>query len=152
MKKLSILSVALTLICASAFATRIDFPIHTKTHSSQNLKVINICHLTDDDVNEILQGHHPELAVEFSAQTTLPVTFFLKGDLVNLVENDENVATIKIQQTFYVRGVQEGLILSTNLTEWKPFSEFVTGMISATLKIHDGIPSLTLGAETNKRS
>jgi hypothetical protein len=108
MKKLMMITVALTLICASAFATK------AVENFSQNLKVINICHLADEDLNEILQGHHPEIAVEFSAQTTLPITFFLKGDLVYL-ENDENAAKVKIQQTFYVRCVNQELILSGSL-------------------------------------
>ena len=66
----------------------------------QNLNAVNICQLTDQDLNEILQGQRPETAVEFSAQTVLPLSLFLKGDILNLVEVEETFGTIEIKQTF----------------------------------------------------
>lgn len=55
-------------------------------------------------------------------------------------------------QTFYARCVDQELILSTNLTDWKPFLEFLTGNASVSLNIQDGKPSIVVGAETNQRS
>lgn len=104
------------------------------------------------DLNEIMLGHHPEIAVEFSTQTKLPINFFLKGDLVNLVENEGNFGVVEVMQTFYARCVQQELILSTNLTDWKSFLEFITGNVSVSLSIQDGRPSIVVGAETNQRS
>ncbi len=149
-----IMPLALMAICGSVFAASADFQINSKTWktTSQNVKVINICDLTDSDLNEIILGNHPEIAVEFSAQTILPISFFLKGDLVNLVENDENLRVVEIVQTFYARSVQQELILSTDLTNWKPFLEFITGNVSVSLSIQEGKPSIVVGAETNKRS
>lgn len=154
MKRLVIMPLALMAICGSVFAVSADFAINSKTweNVSQNLKVINVCDLTDSDLKEILLGNHPEIAVEFLAQTTLPISFFLKGDLVNLVENDENFRTVEVVQTFYARFVQQELILSINLTDWKPYLEFITGNASVSLSIQDGKPSVVVGAETNKRS
>jgi hypothetical protein len=108
--------------------------------------------LADNDLNEIMLGNHPEIAVEFSAQTKLPINFFLKGDLINLVENEGNFGVVEVMQTFYARCVQQELILSTNLTDWKPFLEFITGNVSVSLSIQDGKPSIVVGAETNQRS
>lgn len=153
MKRLFIMPLALMAICGSVFAASADFPINSKTweNVSQSLKVINVCDLTDSDLNEIMQGNHPEMAVEFSAQTTLPISFFLRGDLVNLVENEGNFGAVEIMQTFYTRCVGQELILSTNLTDWKPFVEFITGNASVSLSIQDGKPSIVVGAETNQR-
>lgn len=153
MKKLAIIPLALMATCGSAFAASADFPINLKTWEtlSQNLKIMNVCNLADNDLNEIMLGHHPEIAVEFSAQTTLPISFFLKGDLVNLVD-DENLRAVEIMQTFYARCVGQELILSTNLTDWKPFLEFITGTVSVSLSIQEGKPSIVVGAETNQRS
>ncbi|HSX13126.1 MAG TPA: hypothetical protein VLE96_01720 [Chlamydiales bacterium] len=151
MKKLAIISLALTTTCLSAFA---DFPIESsplKTLTEQ-LEIVNICNLTDTDLNEIMEGHHPEMAIEFSAQTIIPIRFFLKGDLVNLIENEGKFGAVEVKQTFYARNVEEELILSTNLTDWKPFLEFITGIASVTLSIQDGQPSISIGAETNRRS
>jgi hypothetical protein len=154
MKKLAIMSLALMATCGSVFAAPADFPINSKTWEtlSQNLKVINVCNLTDNDLNEIMLGQHPEMVVEFSAQTKLPINFFLKGDLVNLVENEGNFGVVEVIQNFYARCLQQELILSTNLTDWKPFLEFITGNVSVSLSIQDGKPSIVVGAETNQRS
>ncbi len=153
MKKLAMMSFALMATCGLAFAASADFPINLKAWEtvSQNLKVINICNLADNDLSEIMLGHHPEIAIEFSAQTTLPISFFLKGDLVNLVENEQNFGAVKIVQTFYARCVGQELVLSTNLTNWKPFLEFITGNLSVSLSIQEGTPSIVVGAETNQR-
>lgn len=153
MKKIAIMSIVITATCVSAFAASADFPINGKSweNPSQHLRVVNICHLTETDLNEIMQGQHPEMAVEFSAQTTLPISFFLKGDLVNLIENEEKFGSVEIKQTFYARCVEGDLILSINLTNWKPFLEFITGNASVALTIQDGQPSIVFGSETNRR-
>ncbi|MGE0198349.1 MAG: hypothetical protein AB7N99_09070 [Simkaniaceae bacterium] len=153
MKKIVILSVTLTAACIAAFASSADFSIRSDPwdHFSPNLRVVNICDLTDTDLNAIMQGEQPETAIEFSAQTTLPITFFLKGDLVNLVEQEGNFGAVEIQQTFYARYIEDNLMLSVNLTDWKPFFEFITGTASVALTLQEGIPSIVFGSETNRR-
>ena len=153
MKKYALLSMALTTTCLACFAIEADFPINPKPWEtlSQDVKVVQLTSLTDNDLKEMMQGQHPELAVEFAAPTYLPVSFYLKGDLVNLAESKDNWGTIEIKQTFYARCVGEELILSSNLTDWKPFLEFMTGNASVALTIQDGKPSLIFGAETNRR-
>ncbi|MBA2726822.1 MAG: hypothetical protein H0U49_01440 [Parachlamydiaceae bacterium] len=152
MKKLIFLSLSLASICLSASAASADFPINSKSwENCQDLRVVNICSLSDQELKEIMEGHHPEIAVEFSSQTRLPISFFLKGDFVNLVENEGKFGEVEIKQSFYARLVGQGLILSTNLNEWKPFLEFITGHASLALSIHDGQPSIVVGAETYRR-
>lgn len=144
MKKHVIVSLAFLAICESVFAVSADFPI-------QDLRVVNVCQMTNEDFNEIFLRNRPEMTLEFSAQATLPISFFLTGDLVHLVENGENVNVVEIIQTFYVRCVEQELIFSTDLTEWKSFSEFVTGKASVAFSVKDGKFSINAGAETNKR-
>lgn len=153
MKKYVLLSMALTMTCLSCFAVETAFPINPKPWEaiSQDVKVVQLTSLTDNDLKEIMQGQHPELAVEFAAQTHLPVNFYLKGDLVNLAESDEKWGTLEIKQTFYARCVGEELILSSNLIDWKPFMEFITGTATVTLSIQDGHLSIVVGSETNRR-
>ncbi len=152
--KIQLISLALMAACGPAFAACADYPINSMRWQapSQNLKVINVCSLTDNDLNEIMLGNHPEIAVEFSAETHLPFNFFLKGNLVNLVESEETLQAVEFMQTLYARCVGQELLLSTNLKDWKPFLEFITGNISVSLSIQEGKPSLVVGAETNERS
>jgi hypothetical protein len=142
MKKHALLSIALIATCLSSFAAA-DFPnLKPWETLSQDIKVVQLTSLNDDDLKEIMEGKHPEIAIEFAAQTHLPVNFYLKGDVVNLAENDDKWGTIEIKQTFYARLVGEELILSSNLTDWKPFMEFITGTATITLSVQDGQPSI----------
>lgn len=153
MKKYALLSMALTTTWLTCFAVGADLPINPKPREtlSQDVKVVQLNSLNDNDLKEIMEGRHPELAVELSAYTYLPVSFYLKGDLINLVENDEKWGNIEIKQTFYARCIGEGLILSSNLTDWKPLLDFITGNASVALNIQDGQPSIVVGSETNRR-
>lgn len=153
MKKLIIIPLAFMITCVSFFKASADFPFNSKTwkNVSQSLEVINVCDLNTQDLNEIMLGNHPEIAMEFSAQTTLPISFFLKGDLVQL-KHEGSFGAVEIMQTFYARCVQQELVISTNLIDWKPFLEFITGQASVSLSIQEGKPSIIVGAEANKRA
>ncbi|HEV8051982.1 MAG TPA: hypothetical protein VGP47_05760 [Parachlamydiaceae bacterium] len=152
MNKLAMMTLTLAALCGTAFAVSVDFPINSKgwEKTSHNLKVVNVCSLSDSDFNIIMLGNSPETAVEFKAQSSMPIGFYLKGDLVNLLE-EGNFGNVEIKQTFYIRSVEQELIFSTDLSEWKPFLEFVRGTLSVTLSIEDGKPFIVIGAETNQR-
>ncbi len=153
MKKIAFIALALTAACVSTFAASFSFPITLELYeeASQNLTVINILDLSDDDLNEIMQGKRPEVAVEFPAETTLPISFLLQGNLVNLSTNEENLGQLVIMQTLYVRHAEEELLFSTNLNDWKPFKEFAEGNLSVMLSMQDGQLSISVGVETNLR-
>jgi hypothetical protein len=153
MKKIAFLTLSLATVCLQVFAAPADSSTHAKPWENvfQELRVVNVSHLSEQELIEIMEGSHPEVAVEFSAQTKLPVSFFLKGELLQLMETEGKSEVIEIKQTFYARRVGEDLILSSNLIDWKPFFEFLTGTTSVALSIREGQPSLVIGAEANKR-
>lgn len=153
MKKYALLLMAVTATCLASFSADATYSIDSKPWErfSQEIKVVPLTSLTDHDLKEIMEGKHPEIAIEFSTHTHLPITFYLKGDLVNLAENDKKGGTIEIKQTLYVRYIEEELILSSDLIDWRPFIEFITGTASVGLSIQDGQPSITVGSETNRR-
>ena len=128
--------IALSLILAA------NCPANPEIISSQNLRVINVCNVSEQDLQEL----SPEIAVEFSAGTLLPVGFFLKGDLAKLVGNDLPLAALQIQKTFYVRFTKDELMISEDLTHWKPLLEFFTGNLSTILGIQNGRPTISIEA------
>ena len=138
----------LTSLCLSAFAkcTHCDAPVNSVV---EDLAIVNVLDLNGNDLNEITQGTHPNTAIEFSAKTTLPISSFLKGNLID--QTKDSSGEISVQKTFYVRFIENGLLLSTDLVEWKPFFEFITGDISIALKVKDDKPSFVFGAKVNKR-
>jgi hypothetical protein len=127
---------------------------HTKSWEPlcQDLQVVNICNLTDRELIEILQGDRPEIAVEFTAQTRLPIRFFLEGDLLHMAEDEGKFGTVEIKQSFFARYMGQELMFSSNLTDWKSFLEFVTGTASVGLSVQNGQPSIVVGVEPNRRS
>lgn len=153
-RKYVIMALIVTALSQSVFAASTDFPIRLKPWErlSHDIKVVNICDLRDQDLNEIMQGNYPDVAVEFSEGTTLPISFFLKGDLVTLLENEVTLGEIAIKQKIYARYVQSELILSADLSKWKPFLEYITGNASVILNVNNGQPYIVFGAEVNQRS
>lgn len=154
MKKIVFMSAALASTCLSALVVSTDLPTNLKSweNPSINLQIVKLSDLTENSLNELMRGNQPEIAVKFPSQTILPITFFLKGDLINLIESEEDCRQIKIMQTFYARCVHGELILSTDLKDWKPILEFITGEASFTLNVRDGIPSIVTGTEINRRT
>lgn len=154
MKKTLITALLSFGTCLSAFASSITYPIaQSVERPCHDLKVVNVLTLTEQDLNVLMRGECPEIAIEFSANTTLPLHLFLKGDLVSLIgDKSQQTTQLDVKQTFYVRCVSEGFILSSNLTEWKTLSEFITGTLSIGLNIQNDQAFVTFGSEGNLRS
>ncbi len=149
MKKLAMMTLALMTSCVCAFSDE----------TPETLRVINVCNITfEDDFNGFMMGQYPDVAIEFSSQTILPLSFFLKGDLLSLVGDNKNVGMLQVQQTFYARAValkeddeeEVEFMLSTDLVDWKEFSDFVTGYLTVNLNVENGQPSIVFGGEVNK--
>lgn len=153
MNKHAVLSIIAVTVSALGFAAPDDLPVRAESLKIpfQDIRVLKIDELRDSDLNELMQGQHPEVAVEFTEKTILPISFYLMGNLANLVESHERLGNIEIKQTFYARCVKEELLLSSNLIDWKPFLEFITGTINVSLITENGQPSIVFGSETNKR-
>jgi len=147
MRKYMIL--ACTMVCLSIFA---DAAINSENQETflENMEIVNLCDLTEDDLLEVTQGLHPDKIIEFSAHTTLPIDFYLKGDLINLVQNVQNWGVVEIKQTFYARCTGKELLFSSDLTEWKPLLEFITGDAFAILTLQDGQTFLAIGTEISR--
>ncbi len=137
----------------SSFVVAKDISSAKKSWDSvqQDFKVVNICDISEQELNRAMQGQFSELAVEFSENTILPLKLFLKGELVHLLVNKDDFEQVEVKKTFYARLVEGELFLSSNLSEWKPFLEFITGNISVFISVQDGKPSAEIGAEINLR-
>lgn len=153
MRKILYGTLVMTTLSLSGYATSVDFSISPKSWEAgtENLRVVCLSDISEQVLNEMMLGEHPDLVVQFCKGTQLPIHFFLKGDLVNLTEDQVNMGRIEIRQTFYARYVGGELILSVNLNEWKPFLEFITGHASVSLNIQNQEPCITFGAEFNLR-
>ena len=145
MKKYMIL--ACTMACLSIFA---NDTINFQGASPEDVKIVKFCDLTENDLEEIMQGLHPDKIIQFLANTTLPVSCYLKGDLIHLVQSEEKWGTIEIKQTLYAKCTEEEFLFSFDLTNWKPLLELITDKASVALNTQDGQVSLIIGTETSR--
>lgn len=153
MKKLLTTAFLASGIGLSAFPSSINFTIG-KTYGSycNDLKVHNVYNLTQQEINRITSGECPDVAIEFTKNSVIPLNIFLRGDLLSLMENKQQaIAQVQVNQTFYVRCVENEFVFSFNLAEWKPLLEFVTGTASVMLGTENGQVFVTVGAETTVR-
>ena len=140
----------LATFCLATFAVPTLLYAKPVENRSQSVHVINVYDLTDQDVQQIMEGERPDIAVEFPAHISLPISFFLNGDLAKLAESD--LGQIELQKRFYLRCVQKELLLSTNLSDWKTVLEFITGNISVAFNIEEGEPTVKIYVEINQRT
>lgn len=134
MKKTALCLLTLATLCLSA---------ETQPH-------VLLQDLTNEELSSMMQGEHPELTLELSKGSLLPIHFFLNGDLVEL--KDAPSRTVELQQTFYAHVTKEGLWLSSDQLIWKPFLEFITGTLSVQLTIRDRQPTIVFGSETYRKT
>ncbi|MBA3722368.1 MAG: hypothetical protein H0W88_08195 [Parachlamydiaceae bacterium] len=146
MKKIISAALFSSLICLTVFAS-LGNPLST---SGESVKVVNVLDISESDLNKLKDGEMGNVAVEFSKGTQMPIKFFLSGELIKLLVDEKTPSKlIEIKTTFYVRFVNDGLIFSTNLSEWKPFMEFITGNASVEIGTQNGKRVITSGAEIN---
>lgn len=140
--------------CVSAFASTTTYPLpQSVAVSNDNLVTVNILNLTNDEINTLVEGVTPHVAVEFSKDTILPLELFLKGNVIQIANGDTiSGMQVKIEQTFYIRCVKDDVLFSSDLIEWKPFFDFITGTCSLTLDVQDEhFPTISIGAELDSR-
>jgi len=135
--------------CLSVFAEATINSKDEKT-SSEDIKVVNFYDLAQDELIEVMQGLHPDKVIEFLANTTLPISYYLKGNWINLVQDEEKGGTVEVKQTFYVRCTDKELLFSSDLSKWKPLLEFITGKILISLNVQDKQTSVEIKAEANR--
>ena len=128
--------------------------IHAGDTTCQNASIIHVSdlyNLTQHELCDLMQGRCPDVAIEFPVNTLLPIRFFLTGDVVRLIEGEGNCGQIEVQQTFYLKCIDDQLLFSVDLVEWRPFTEFCQGAVSFSLTLEEGRTAIVAGAEGYRR-
>ena len=138
--------------CLTAFLPLGAMPAEGSKVSNQEITVIPLHELTSEHLEGIFLGRYPSLAVEFAAGSYLSIDFCLQGDLIRLVANNENIGSIEVLKTFYVRVDEKNCLFSVDKKEWKSLLEFVTGQLYFLLKPSSGSSSVTIDVRADQRS
>lgn len=141
----------IAMVCSSYILAKSDLNETSKQlkHKTERLKIIHISDLTGDELNGIMSGQHPDTVIEFSANTSLPISFYLKGELFSTEGEEDTVTLLNIKRSFYVRYLAGDLYMSTNLHDWCSFYDFISGSITAAITVNDDVSSIVFGAEVN---
>ncbi len=96
--------------------------------------VININKINEAMLHAFMSGDIRNIIVELNEGTLLPFRTNLKGDLINIVPEERDPIYFQVMQTFYLKEESESLLFSTDLQEWRNFTDFVDGNIDLTIE------------------
>lgn len=153
MKKTILSILTLTTLFGTIFGGQTSSQMKSsfEEKSASNLIILNVNTLSENELNELMNGKHPEIALAFESQTKFPLTFFLNGELLKLIEAPANNTELIIMQPFYIRNIHQEWLFSSNLQDWKPLLEYINGNIFLGFNIENNRSSISIGAEVNKR-
>jgi hypothetical protein len=113
-------------------------------------QVVPLADFTEEDFTAFSEGNLPNVVIKCKKGTYLPFSVNVSGDFFSY--EGEALSPLKIIKTLYVKCPEsDEFLFSSDLVAWKPFSEFFTGQIQATVKIEEGRPIAGLDLEINAR-
>lgn len=125
-------------------------PTLTPTDLSKT-EIISLSDLNDNVIEDFSNGNM-DCIVECREGTTLPFKLTLKGEFLALESAAISPLYLKILKTCYVRcDGKENFLFSTDLQNWKEFSEFFTGELTVAIETENGGPVAGLQLELNER-
>ena len=98
-------------------------------------QVIPLTELSSEQIQELVLGQHPDIAVECSAGTSLPFRFLFNFKFFS-ASLDPNL-TVKVDESFYLRFNGKKVYVSTDLINWSNLSSYIGGPTTTNLKIGD---------------
>lgn len=91
--------------------------------------VVSLNELTDENIESFTQGKMHDTIVKCPAGMVLPLTLSLQGEFLALESKEQS--SVKILKACFVKCVGETYLFSLDGKNWKEFSEFFTGKLSA---------------------
>lgn len=124
---------------------------HLSEKEWHSTRVIRLTELDEQTTQDFFNGKMSDSVLECSEGATLPLITILKGEFL-ASDPTENLSHLKILKTCYVRWKDtNNLLFSTDLQDWKEFSEFFTGSIKASVQTQNGKTVAGLELELNQR-
>ena len=88
------------------------------------------------------------IILECAQGTELPLKMTIRGDVLTL---EPNLFTLKLLKTFYIKSGKGPLLFSSDMKDWKEFSEFFLGKAAASLDFQNQLAQVNLELELNQR-
>jgi hypothetical protein len=115
-------------------------------------QILNLEELNQKEIEGFSQGKLGEHILECSEGTYLPMNIILSGEFLALESANTAPLYLKVLKTCYIRCEEkENFLFSTDLQEWKEFSEFFTGRVNVSVKAEKDGTIAGLELELNQR-
>lgn len=115
-------------------------------------QILNLKELNQKEIEGFSQGKLNDHILECSEGTYLPLKMVLTGEFLAVESAAETPLYLKILKTCYIRCEEkENFLFSTDLEEWKEFSEFFTGRVNVSVKAQKDGTIAGLELELNQR-
>lgn len=109
-------------------------------------ETVRIENLTQETLESYLLGNQKHLVIECAEGVTLPVTFKIEGDFMNLEPVNGGSYELKITKTCFIKCVaKKQFLFSTDLQNWKGFREMFTGVFG--IAVNSNGPQVDLELE-----
>ncbi len=115
------------LVFAPAFAKTKDL--------SETKRVISWTELSSGMIKELAVGLHPDVAIECTEGTTLPIQLLSHYNFFSLKLNPN--LTITIDKSCYLRVINRKLYISQDLVHWEKAKKYFHGRMNADVQIGD---------------
>lgn len=144
MRKLLISTLSILLITASTMCAA-SYPYDLEDY--YKYYVVNFLDFEKEDLEEFFSGKNPFLVLECSENDYFPLAIELEGRFFNPVEFPPTCLTVR--KRCFIRFADNNFLFSDDLSDWKVFQEFFTGMISIT--VNEDFPKVTLRMELDQK-
>lgn len=142
-----------TIITLMAMSTVLMADNTNKRPCERQVEAIDVRKLDPQTLNELMEGKHPFISIEFKKGDQFPLSLFLKGDFVELVGEEDHLIYIKANKDIYLRQDGESFLFSSNNTDWKPIVDFITGTAAVGFGVDEEENiEVRLGAEAYERN
>ncbi len=124
MKKIALFFLSSMLVFSPVFA-------RTKTLPSPG-HIVPITNVDTQLISELIAGMHPDLVVECTEGTELPISYLHKNTFFSALCSPN--LSIKVDKTCYLRFVKKKVYMSDNLNQWDKPSKYLEGRYTAAMK------------------
>ncbi len=96
-------------------------------------KVIPAMDLTAEEIQGLILGMYPNVAIELKEGSSIPLQFLLRHKFFS-IQCDPNLS-VKITTPCYLRAVGKKVLLSLDLTDWVSPTDFFDGTFVPQIKV-----------------
>lgn len=94
---------------------------------------VDLSQISLEETHQFFEQQNASTVLVCSEGLSLPISFFLRGDLIELDRDSELTHTLLIKRTFYLCWQEEQMWISLDGQTWQDWQKLLTGSLSVLL-------------------